>query len=268
MSPPEMANIWIPAVSGLVGALIGGAITYCTVRQQLQHASKEARLTREHVLKREVYLEAAEGIARSVNYLASISRSDLTIQQLSHIPGETGAWVYRVHVVGDLDTVKALDRANESLLHHCLDLMVKKMKWEEVRGEAAALHDQLAQRGADAEQLVAVLQALSAPDAPPDARVLAHQVTQDIRAVHTEMAELVGVCRQASDRQYQAHRDLVAASWQALAEQGPLLADAVVHLRRELDLPLDEKDYLDHSEQGSRRSLARLKELLDQLDNE
>lgn len=266
MTTLQMANIAIPATSALLGALIGGAISYWTTRQQLQHASKEARLAREHELKRQVCMEAAEGIARSIKYLASIPRTDLTMQDLSDIPGESGAWTYRVHAVGDLDTIKALDRVNEGLLHQTLDLMVKRFKWEELRSEAAAMHERLVQRGAHAEQLVAVVQSLSGPDAPPEARVLAHQVTQDIRAVHTEMEGLAGMCRQASDRQYRAHRDLLSASWKALAEQTPLLGDAIVHLRHELDLPFDEKDYLDHSAQSSRRSLARLEELLDQIE--
>ena len=267
MNPSETANIWIPAVSGLLGALIGGAISYLTMRQQLRHTSKEARLAREHELKRQVYLDATEGIARSVNYLTNIFfRSDLTIQHLSDIQRESGGWTYRIHVVGALDTIKALDCANESLLYRSLDLMVKRMKWEELRSEAEAIHERTIQVGSTAQQLGEAFQAASAPGAASEASALIPQVAERLLAVDTELAELSREWIQTSKRQDEAQRDMVVAGIEAIAEHGRFLSQAIVHMRRELEIPLDEKEYLVHMDESSARHLARLNELLNQLD--
>lgn len=252
--------------AGLLGALIGGAISFCATWLQLRHASKEARLAREHALKREVYFEAAEGMARGVQLLTSFHRSDLTIQQLSDIPSGNPGWDFRVHIVGDLETIKALDQAFEFLSSCALDLMPRKVNLDMLRDAAAAIFERATQLGTRGEQLVAIIQGVSAPDATPEARVLAQQLTQDIRAVHAELTEVSRDHHRASGRKLRAERDMVVACRKAVAEHQRFLAQAIVHIRRELGLPLDEKDYLAHVEQSSVRSLARLKELVDSLD--
>jgi len=269
MSAWEAASIWIGAAgSGLVGAVIGGAIAYLTTRQQLRHASSEAKLAREHALKREVYFEAAEGVARGGEYLGGFSDIRLTTQQLSEmLRGNTG-WVYKVHAVGDLATIKTLDQANEFLATRSLDLMVARVQLDTLRSAAEAVQERATQLGTHAQQLVAALQAMSAPNATPEARALTPGITQDIRAAQVALTDLIPEHEEATKRRDLAHRNLIVECMKAVAEYDRFLAQANVHVRRELGLPLDTDDYLTHMKQTSDRVQARLKEVLDQFDAE
>ena len=268
MSDPTAASIWITAAaSGLVGAAIGGAITCLTVRQQLRHAASEARIAREHALKHEVYFETAEGVAAWERLLQSIPRVDLTRQQLSEIQGANPGWSYKVHVVGDLDTIKAFDRAGEFVGSRGLDLMVKRWRLDTLRDEITTLDGRNTQLSTRAQQLVAALQAITAVDATPEDHAVEQQLTQDLRTVHAELAALHNEQEQAFGVKYRAHRELFLASIKANSECQRYLSELVVHVRRELGFPFDAENYLAHVEQTSDRGLAELQKMMDQLDS-
>jgi len=268
MSDPTTASVWITAAaSGLVGAAIGGAITCLTVRQQLRHAASEARIARDHALKREVCFETAEAVAGWVRLLSNISRVDLTVQQLSETQGANPGWSYKVHAVGDLDTIKALDRAGEFVFSRVLDLMVKRMHLDTLRSATATASERATQLFTYAQQVVAAIQAISAADAAPEARAVAQQLTQDLRDMQAEHAELAARWHQASEDESRAHRELFLASMKAISEHQRYLSDVVVNVRRELDLPFDAEDYLAHIAQTSDRALEELQKMMDQLDS-
>jgi len=269
MDTSQVACMWIgAAVSGLVGSVIGGTVAYLTNRQQLRHASKEARAAREHALRREVYFEAADAVGRGVEFLSGFGRIDVTLQQASDGLRGNHGWANKVHVIADLDTIRALDRATEFLFSSSLDLMAKRLKLDTLRSAAAAVEEQIAQAGAHAQQLVAALQAVSAPDATNEARTLAPQLTQKLLDAQGMLLNLAREHDQAVRRQHHAHRRLVMDCMKAIVDYQRLLGEVNVHVRRELGLPLNEKDYLEHTSQTSDRVLAGLKTIIDQLDSE
>jgi hypothetical protein len=268
MSAPEIASTWIAAASGLLGAVVGGAVAHLTNRQQLRQASREAEIAREHALKREVYFEAAEGAERGTQFLGSFSRTELSIEQPSQpLTGNPG-WVSKVHAVGDLDTIKALDGATEFLFSRSLDLVAKRARLDTLRDETAAVERRVAQLSAHAQQLVAALQAASAPGATFETRALAPQATEGLLAAQRELEALAGEHDRASRLQDRVHRELLMDCMKAVAEYQRLLSQVNVHVRRELGVPLHEEDYLVHMHQTSDRMLARLKQTLDQLGTE
>jgi len=268
MGASQTVSLLISAASGLAGAVIGGVVAYCTLRQQLGHASTEARLAREHALKREVYLSAAEGLARNVQYLVGIAQLDLTLQQLHEIPKADPGWAYRVNIIADLDTIKALDEASEFLFLHLLDLMAKRVDVDSIRRTAETLHERIDQLSAYTQQLVAVLGAISGPDATPEARAQVPQMTREFVDAHEQLTDLAEDWRRASQRQQQAHRGLFEATMKAVADLQLLLAQVNVRIRRELGLPLDEDGYLAHVRQSSDRVLVRLKEAMDRFEGQ
>ena len=268
MGASETASLLISAASGLIGAGIGGVVTYFTVRQQLQHTSDEARLAREHALKREVYLGAAEGMAKNVQCLISIADINLTLRQVQEIPKADPGWAYRVSVIANLDTIKALDEASEFLFSRVLDLMAKRLHLDSLRSTAEAVRERINQVSGYTQQVVAALEAVSVPDATLEARALVPQMTRDLLAAHGQLAALAGEHSQASRREQRAHRDLLEAGMKAAAEHQRFLARANVHIRRELGLPLDAEDYLAHVQRSSDRVLARLTEAMDQFEGE
>jgi len=82
------------------------------------------------------------------------------------------------------------------------------------------------------------------------------------------VTELAREYDEAAGPRNRAHRDMVIADRKAVAEHQRFLSQAIVHIRRELGLPFDAKNYLAHMEQSSVTVVARVRELLDQLDDE
>jgi len=179
----ETVKVIVAAVSGLasglLGAVIGGAIAYLTLRKQLQHASGEARKAREHALKREVYLMAAEGMARSVQNLPRIAQPEITLEQLQEFTKADPGWYYRVAVVADLDTIKALDAAGNLIGSFTLDLTARRIRLDALRRAREEAQGRVSQLFAHTQELMKMMEAVSAPDAPLEVRALTPQVVQD-----------------------------------------------------------------------------------------
>lgn len=250
----------------IIGGIIGGSIGIVTTGLGFLYNWKQYRSQQRFDLRQGVYIEAAAAMARNVEYLASVWRTDLDEGQLAQMlyPGTIAA--NKIQVVGTQTTIDALAKASESFGVSALELAKTKAVLLAVQARVAATEAEVAQSRAYVQQLVSMIDGL--PKSAPTAEVLA--------AIPGLVTEFTG----ARDRVLQGQARLDAASRETVTLQKQLLMEGVkaavqyqqellevnIAVRRELDLPLDEAKYRSDAKKSAERMLAVVERTVKELE--
>src|ERR1044072_9202621 len=101
-----MAN-WTEIVAAVPspvwGVFLGLGITFFGVGRQLRHDARERDRERLMQLRRDVYLEAADGMAGTAEQFFRLANAEIPLSQLSTLQ-ELPGWLNKVYTVGSLDT--------------------------------------------------------------------------------------------------------------------------------------------------------------------
>ena len=115
----------------LWAVIIGGAIAVVPVSLQLIYDRTQRKADRKLQLRREVYLEAAESLAGSLDDFFQMTRADVPLDA----PKETGrrhGWLNKIILVADYNTVVAFSQASASVATAVLDILVHRLDVAEV----------------------------------------------------------------------------------------------------------------------------------------
>jgi hypothetical protein len=116
-----MGSVWalLAAIIGSCGALLISIVSVWNSRRQLriqlERQAYEFKLSREMSLRRDVYLEAAEAIARATNSLNELADVGASGAELARRFTADFATIAKVHVIGSLETIDALMRVTQEL---------------------------------------------------------------------------------------------------------------------------------------------------------
>ena len=121
-------------VSALVGVLIGTATTLSVLAVQLWFNARQRERDRHMQLKRDVYLEASEGLAGTVEYIFQNTRTDLPLGAVK-LPNERPGWLYKIHLVAGTDTLIAFNNAGAAAIAAALDVFTYRVAVAEVADE-------------------------------------------------------------------------------------------------------------------------------------
>src|SRR5437764_4375039 len=135
----HMSDLVAGALLSGVGALIVAGFTIVAVilanrtsrlqlRLQLQAAAEEATRARRFEMRRTVYLEGAEAIARANMLLGRMADLDMPNVEIARIISETIARLAKIQIVATLETVRAVS-VYQATLSECLSALWPK-RWE------------------------------------------------------------------------------------------------------------------------------------------
>src|SRR5690242_11558998 len=110
-----------------IGVLIGGGIALATTLLNAVYGWLRYKSQRQFAIRQQVYLEACEWAASGAEYLVSFSRLDLDDAKLGDILRGRGAGAYKVHIVGEQDTVNAFTDAGTYLATQSFDLLKRRV---------------------------------------------------------------------------------------------------------------------------------------------
>lgn len=133
MQPNEITIWGITLPTVIAAALMGSALTLlgvflqnlfenCRTDKKLQHEAEEKEKDRKFHAKREIYLNAAEEIAKAARFLMRFSEVYLSQAEHSALLVGYNAAIAKVHLVGNLKTIRALVEANECFQSQSLRL--------------------------------------------------------------------------------------------------------------------------------------------------
>lgn len=189
----ENLNTFLGSVWALLAAIIGSfgalAISIVTVwnsrrqlRIQLERQAHESRVSREMSLRRDVYLEAAEAIARATNSLNQLGDVSAPGVELARQFTADFASIAKVHVIGTPETIDALMRVVQELSSSQALLNSARLPLVGLQRELDAAPDNAARRRAFTEARLAL-----AEQALDCAQRVATHVPEAIAAIRREL---------------------------------------------------------------------------------
>ena len=239
---------WVAVIAAAVGgliALISGIIQNFFLakrqREQLRHDAEQRRLEREMTLRREVYLEVAGATANLQEYLVNLGNPNISAEQQAGIVQGSLAALNRAQVVGSLDTLQSLNKAQEFFGVALIDLNLK--------GVAVAL---AALRVSDLEkesqflfnnQMEFAKTILGQKDA--DIKDLLPQLIGSFEEKQNEIKKQLDETRHAHQGEL---KKLLVAATQASLDYNNHLIEPLIMARRELGFELDADAYRKMSE--------------------
>lgn len=247
------------------GALIGGGIAVATTVANLAYNWWHSHSARQFELRQKVYLEACEWAARGAEYLVSFARFDLDDDQLGELLRPTGAAYYKIHVVAGPQTVQAFNSASEYLAERSMRLMADRVVLRERASQLQTLQSDTEQTNTYLQQLTTLIENLPKTAPTPETLAAVPHLVAEFTAArdrlsqgHAQMASLQGEILKGQE-------SLLIACLEAAVGYGDHLAAANVAARRELGLPLKEREYREALRASSEKMLRELQNMIDRF---
>jgi hypothetical protein len=238
------ADALVSAGAGLIGALIGAFAALTASWFQNRHDAKQRERERLMSLRRDVYLEAAEGIAGAPLYLVGFANADVPVESLAPLLNSKPGWQTKLHAVATLDTISAFGDADALFISTAFELIPKRHRVDELARLAAEEHEKRGQL----TQFQAALHTALQTHVPQLPEVQAVAAVENIRLdIDRAQGEIVA----SHEREADFHDEraaliakLLEFSVSKVAKHRLLVAKAIAAIRRELDNPVDEGAYL------------------------
>lgn len=244
----------IGLVSGILGSLIGGFISYRTLRAQLEHEAKEKERERQLTLRRDVYLEAMEAIGKSQMILGSFSREDFDpskfLDRLEEIPGTLA----KTQLVTSEGTFEALEKFGDFMVSSCVDLLDLRLRAKNLQDEIEDHQRQISQLQQRYENFLVFIQ-----EAGPQDQRQPHALTELIRIQEAQASEQA-ILQELSSRQLEATKVLGKKAVEATLDAQIEVVRLIVEIRKEIELPLREEWCLERSHKRKARLMPKVDE--------
>jgi hypothetical protein len=255
----------VSAAAGLVGALIGALAALIASRIQNQHDAEQRERERVMNLRRDVYLEAAEGMAGTPLYLVGFANADVPVDSLAPLLNSKPGWQTKLHAVAGLETIEAFGNADALFISTSFEMMPKRHRVDELARLAAEEHERRSQITQFQGALHTALQT-QVPSLPQDQAFAAAEAIR--RGIEKAQSDLVA----SHEREAEFHgeratliTDLLEFSVSRVAKHRLLVAKGIAAMRRELDTPLDEAAYLALNEKMNRQFFSAFDPFTKQL---
>lgn len=251
----------------LWGVLLGGGIGIVTTLISLGYNWLQQRAQRQFGLRQSVYIEVTEWAAGGVKYLSSFWRTDIDDNQLAQLAAPGSNAVYKVHVVGERETLDALTAASECLALKSIELMKTRVLLRNSLAKLQVLQNETAQSSTYLQQLASIIEGLPKSDPTPEIMgkipdlVVKFTSTRDdvirkqnqITALQTETAWI--------------QKCLTLDGLKAALQYQEKLIDLNIAARKELGIPLDEEKYRSSFTASTERMLSVIKQTFQKMED-
>jgi hypothetical protein len=229
------------------------------LRMQLEHAAESARLGREFEMRRQVYMDAAEAVSRIGQAFSLIPNLAISDADLNKLETDAASKIARVHIVGNLETVRAAAKLMQSATVLKLPLYAGRSSLQRQAArlqqldEWAAAHTRDQRKWYDEYQLAKYRNA----EEPELAR---------IRVPYKDAEKFEAKIRQDRDELSKQHGlaiiRLLRDSLQRNAEWQKDVPPALTLVRNELGLETDEESYAGLVRGGAVQALQAVDDLI------
>jgi len=251
------------AIAALVGILFTNRGHERRFQRQLRHDQAQKKIERDMLLRKEVYLEAAEAL---VNGLSIIGRHpDLSVpqQQLGQEISDLRGAFAKVSMIGSSETVTAVSTYSTELTATVLELSLARFPILQKQNRLAVLGEQIKAFGAERDRMVELMKQLNFAGDREPARWEFVQKTFEFEA---KRAEDTRTSQNALDAELRGEWLVyMQRCFEALFRMSPLLLPAIRAVREELGLGFDEDHYKRLVETNLSRQRQVVKEFMDGL---
>jgi hypothetical protein len=256
----EIIVAFIGFAGGIVGSLVGGFISYRTLRTQLEYEAKEKERERQLTLRRDVYLEAMEAIGKSQTLLGSFSREDFDpaklLDKLEEIPGALA----KTQLVTSEGTFEALDKFGDFMISGCVALLGSHLRVRHLQSEIEDRQRQLSDLQQRHENILVFIHEAGSQD-PRQRHALS-----ELQRIQSEQASGQAILQQLFDRHVEATKQLGREAVKATLDSQVEVGKLIIEIRKELELPLREEWCLERLHERKTRLLPKVDEAYKHVD--
>lgn len=234
-------------------------------KERLFHEAEQRRLDREMTLRREVYLSAAESVAKLSQYLFALADTSLTSEKQNEVI--SGVWesINKVTVVGKIETVKALFEINKVFSKNVGIMLIKSKKVHLLVSQENELQTAIQNNTNKMHQLSDLMQSPNISNDKEFYEKLKVQFTNCMSELNGQKANLLGIQNQINEVRVELYKQASKSS----SEFEMTAAKANFCIRRELDIPFtkaEENEYLSDFAKLSEEIYSNGERVFNELD--
>ena len=263
--PPAFWGVVVGSFFSLGGVVLTNRANYKRLRAQLAHDRELRNRDRELALRKDVYLAAAEAISAGFISVGNFANLDIPDDKVTEAYLEKAPAIAKVHVIAKQETVRAVASVLGELGAVYLRLFAKRVPLGFQKQQLTLLDEEIKGLAKERDRMLELMKQDMLDGAADKRRWDVIQANFDFQ--------------QKRVRETATRRDALAASLypkqleymkecvEETMKLSRLLVPAVLAVRSELDLPIDEATYLQVVEESINKQEASLREFLQQLRN-
>lgn len=155
--------IWAALLASLLtlsGVVLSNRNSRAQTIAQLQHDSLQRDREREMSLRQDLFLRAAEALARSLGVLMRISNLNIPVEIFSEEISQDSAALSKIQVVATNDTVQAISTFQQELGSASLELLLKRAVLDDRKNSIGLATSFIDRIQAEQDQLVGLMKQL------------------------------------------------------------------------------------------------------------
>ena len=190
-------------------------------------------------LRRDVFLEAAEGVSGSQQFFFRFANVGIPFSRLGDVQSGNPGSLNKLHIVASIETIEAFAAASRVLGRTSFDLLRRRnllqMADDHIKVTQQGVEHTTSYQNEMREEIRRI-----ANDPPTERSVARAEWARDnYLEAQTHLKELTQVLADQVDRRWALQRMIFEKSTEYYAEFQSYLSDALLALRREIDLPID-----------------------------
>ena len=261
-------NIWSVVLGSIIafgGVLLSNRNQSKRLAIQLKHDSELRAIERKAVMRREVYLNAAEELVRANSYLGSLSQVDLTKTNIGDGLESFFASSAKLGLVAEEETGKALNELVLAYSGLLFKLMIKIMPISEQRNQINIINEHYDEAQTEIKRTLAEMNRQN-ESGTPDERVfnMLDSSFQFQQKRAKELADERNICWEKVNEYTQK---FVLMLMDEMKEIAVLQAPVMVGIRKELDIDTNIENYIKLINKSTERVKEQTDDFFALLDN-
>lgn len=240
---PEV--VWAALLASLLtlsGVVLSNRNSRSQTLAQLDHDSNQRNREREMNLRREVYLQAAEAIARGQNILTRLTDLNLSEQEMGAQFSVDSSTLAKIQIVSTNETVQAVSAFQQELASAYLELILKRVRLLERKRSIELLTEFIDRSQAEQNRLIDLMKKLNL-EGNADQR-LWKVIGDNFEFQKEQHKKYMEERNELWAEQNKAHLSFAKLCFLRFVEVSKLVPPAVFASREELELPIDKEAYL------------------------
>lgn len=241
--PGTFWGVVVGSFFSLGGVVLSNRANLKRLKAQLAHDREVVERKRELLLKKEVYLEAAEAISAGLIAVGRFANLDVPFQEIASDFVKKSSAIAKVHIIADQETMNAVTEFQGELESVYMRLSADRVPLAVAREEVDRLKRQIDASAKERERLLDVMKAQGLEGNKDERRWNVLQADFEF-----EQNRAAQATSEHADRALKLQSAQLKYAQECVREYGRLsllLVPAVASVRKELDLPIDAKTYSD-----------------------
>jgi hypothetical protein len=253
----------------LFASLLGLAAVYLfvrgdrTERYQIEREFQERAAEREIALRAEIYLPAADAIARAQSFLGKFpAMMDLAREEVHAVIDDVLGALGKAQLVASETSVRPVMAVASEFTNGYLALTARRQQLAKLKAEIAGLDSAVSNLAVERDHLLASITRIVA-DSTADKNDMWRELNQRFDKLHREIGSLLGQRKDRLVQRTALEHEFVLEAQQCALRLIKLGVPAYLALRSELQLAIDEKQYREMAQQSIAEIERNLKALAD-----